>query len=69
MSNHSSWDEIDLSPMFDHAPPSRPWPHFPHCPECRRRLWVKEGSRHPITPPTADMRCPHCNADLQRPRP
>jgi len=44
------------------TPRRAPWPHFPHCPGCRRRLH-SEARR--VTPPTDDGRCPHCLTDLE----
>lgn len=42
-----------------------PWSHFPHCPSCSRRLWILQNNEgRDITPPTADMHCPHCGTDL-----
>lgn len=53
------------------APAKRgPWSGCPHCPECHRRLWIAQNnSGRDITPPTTDMHCPHCNADLLKGRP
>ena len=41
------------------TPYPRPWPHFPHCPECSRRLWSKV-QRMPG--PREDGTCPYCAA-------
>ena len=38
-------------------PVPSPWPHFPHCPGCSRRLWAKS-QRMPG--PREDGTCPYC---------
>lgn len=49
---------------------AKPWPHFPHCPQCHQRLWATTFRRHkrdprgPLQLPTEDGQCPYCGHQL-----
>lgn len=47
-----------LTPATAFKVAAAPWPHFPHCPGCQRRL-----ARGRFVPPITD--CPHCGTDLE----
>jgi len=48
---------VTLTPASSITPRRAPWPHYPHCPTCHRRLATV------ATPYTADS-CRYCGAPL-----
>lgn len=50
---------ITLTPASTIATRPAPWPHYPHCPDCRRRLATA------AAPYTADS-CRYCGARLDK---
>lgn len=44
------------------GPEPPPWPNFPHCPSCHRRLWA--ANRLIRGPHPAFGTCPHCNTQV-----